>query len=158
MDTTIRYQFYIFLTSIYAGLLIGLIYDLYRVIRLIFKPGKIIAGIEDLIFWLGLAIIFFYIINKSNWGELRGYIFFGTFMGGIIYLKILSKILHPLMVKIFENIILAIKWTVKIIKAPFIKAKKMVKPRIRRINRIKRVPKEAIKEIRRYRKIISKKK
>lgn len=158
MDTTIRIQLYIFLTSIYAGLLIGLIYDLYRVLRYFFKPRRLVSGIEDLIFWLGIAIIYFYIMNKSNWGELRGYVFFGTFIGGIIYLKILSKILHPLMMKVIKAIILVIKWTINMIKVPFVKMKKLLKPRIRRVNRIKRVPKEAIKEIRRYRKIISQKK
>lgn len=158
MDTTIRIQLYIFLTSIYAGLLIGLIYDLYRVMRYFFKPKKIVAGIEDLLFWLGIAIIFFYIINKSNWGEIRGYIFFGTFIGGIVYLKILSKVLHPLMMKLFKAIIFSFKWIVNIIKVPFIKLRSIVKPGMKRINRIKRVPKEAIREIKRYRKIISQKK
>ena len=36
MDATIRVELYIFITSIYAGLLIGLIYDLYRTVD-IFK-------------------------------------------------------------------------------------------------------------------------
>lgn len=158
MDTNIRLQLYIFLTSIYAGLLIGLVYDLYRSMRYFFKPKKIIAGIEDLVFWLALAIAFFYIMNKSNWAELRGYIFFGTFIGAIIYLKILSKLLYPFMIKVFRAIILGVKWITKMIKLPLIKMKKIVRPRIKGINRIKRIPKEAFKEIRRYRKIISQKK
>jgi len=158
MDTTIRIQLYIFLTSIYAGLLIGFAFDLYRVMRYFIKPGRIVAGIEDLLFWVVVAIIFFYIINKSNWGELRGFIFFGTFLGGIIYINILGKVLHPLMMKLFKGSIFLIRWIANIVKIPFVKAKKILIPGIKRINRVKRVPKEAIKEMRRYRKIISQKK
>lgn len=158
MDTTIRVQFYIFLTSIYAGLLIGFAFDLYRVIRYFIKPKRIIAGIEDLLFWIVVAIVFFYIINKSNWGELRGFIFFGTFLGGIIYIKVLSRVLYPLMMKLFRGVIFSVRWTVNMVKIPFARAKKVLIPGIKRMNRIKRVPQEAIKEIKRYRRIISQKK
>ncbi|HHV45644.1 MAG TPA: spore cortex biosynthesis protein YabQ [Tissierellia bacterium] len=158
MDTSIRVQFYIFLTSVYAGLLIGLAFDLYRVIRYFIKPKRILSGIEDLLFWIVVAIIFFYIINKSNWGELRGFIFFGTFLGGIIYIKVLSRVLHPLMMKLFNGIMFITGWAINMIKIPFVRARKMLVPGVKRIKRIKRVPVDAIREIRRYRKIILKKK
>lgn len=158
MDTNIKVQFYIFITSIYAGLLIGLAYDFYRVIRYYFKHKRIAASIGDLLFWVTVAIIFFYIVNKSNWGELRGYIFFGTLLGGIIYFKVLSKILYTLMMKLFKGIIVTIRGFIKILKMPFLKIKRILAPKMKGINRIKRLPKETIKDIRRYKKIISQKK
>ncbi|NLY67036.1 MAG: spore cortex biosynthesis protein YabQ [Tissierellia bacterium] len=158
MDANIRVQLYIFITSIYAGLLIGLIYDLYRVIRYFSRFKKLVTDIGDIFFWLIIALLFFYIMNKSNWAELRGYIFFGTFMGGLIYLKILSKLLYPIMISIFKSIILTLRWLIRIVKFPFIKVNKMIKPKMRRIKKIKAVPWEALREIKRYRKLISKKK
>lgn len=83
MDTTIKIQFYIFLTSIYGGgLIAGLAYDIYRISRLCFKPKKLATLIEDLFFWIGIGIIFFYLLNKNNWAELRFYIFLGFFWRG----------------------------------------------------------------------------
>ncbi|NLX62151.1 MAG: spore cortex biosynthesis protein YabQ [Tissierellia bacterium] len=158
MDATIRVELYIFITSIYAGLLIGLIYDLYRTVRYFSRPKKLVADIGDILFWLIIALVFFYIMNKSNWAELRGYVFFGTFLGTTIYLKILSKVLYPIMLKIFEGIILAIRWIIKIIKLPYIKINKIVQPKMRSLKRVRRIPREAFREIKRYKKLISQKK
>ncbi|NLW23432.1 MAG: spore cortex biosynthesis protein YabQ [Tissierellia bacterium] len=158
MDTTIKVQFYIFLTSLYGGLIAGLAYDIYRVSRYYFKPRKIVTSIEDLLFWIGLALIFFYILNKGNWGELRGYIFIGFSIGGFIYIKFLSKILFPLWVKLFNWIGFAFKGIIKLIGFPIKQIKKLLLPKAKRLAKIKRIPREAIREINRYRKIISNKK
>ncbi len=158
MASDIKIEFYIFLNSVYAGLISGIIYDLYRIIRYFFKPKKLATLIEDLLFWLGVGLIFFYIINKSNWGQLRGYIFLGFFIGGLIYLKVLSKVLFPVLLKLFNKIILIVKGILYVFKFPFIKAKKVISPRMGKIRKIKKIPKESINEIIRLTKIISKKK
>ncbi|NMB28023.1 MAG: spore cortex biosynthesis protein YabQ [Tissierellia bacterium] len=158
MDTTIKVQFYIFLTSLYGGLIAGLVYDIYRVIRRFFKPKKIVTIIEDFIFWVSIALIFFYILNKSNWAELRGYIFLGFFAGGFIYLKILSKILFSFLIKLFNGLGLILKRTMEVIVLPFKYAKRRLSPKIKKIGRIGKIFKEAINEMKRYREIISKKK
>lgn len=158
MAADIKVEFYIFLNSFYAGLIAGLIFDLYRLIRYFFKPRKLVTLIEDLLFWIGIGLIFFYIINKSNWGQLRGYIFIGFFLGGLAYLKLLSKVLFPLFVKLFNRLGLILRGIIYILKLPFVKVKKIISPGIRKIRKAKRVPKEAASEIRRLRRIISKKK
>ncbi|WP_025642473.1 spore cortex biosynthesis protein YabQ [Schnuerera ultunensis] len=100
METTIKIQLYIFLTSIYGGLISGLAYDIYRVNRLYFKPRKIVTILEDLLFWIGISFIFFYIINKSNWGSMRGYIFIGFFFRRIYLFKDIEQNTIPIMGKI----------------------------------------------------------
>lgn len=155
MDTNIKVQFYIFLTSLYGGLIAGLAYDIYRATRHYFKPKKIVTTIEDFLFWVGIALIFFYIVSKSNEGGLRGYIFIGFFSGGFIYIKLLSKVFFSLWIRVFDGIILFIKSIANIIILPLKQLEKILSPRIKKI---KRIPIEAINNIKRYRKIISKKK
>ena len=104
MDITIKMQFYIFLTSIYGGLIAGFFYELYRISRHYFKPKYIVTQIEDFLFWIGISLIFFYILHKSNWGEIRGYVFLGFFMGGFMYLNLLSKLFYPLLKRLFDGI------------------------------------------------------
>jgi len=104
MDNSIKVQGYIFLTSIYGGLIIGFVYDIYRVLRYFLKPKKIATFFEDLTFWIFASLIIFYILIKSNWGEIRGYIFIGFLVGTILYLKIGSKIIYPILLKIFKFI------------------------------------------------------
>jgi len=154
----VKVEFYIFLNSIYAGLISGIVYDLYRVIRYCFKPKRIATLIEDFLFWLGIGLIFFYIINKANWGQLRGYIFFGFFIGGLMYLKVLSKVLFPLLLKLFNKVIFIIKGIHYVLKFPFIKANKIVAPRVKKLRRIKRIPQESVREIIRLTRIILQKK
>lgn len=158
MDATIKIQLYIFLTSVYGGLIAGIAYDIYRLSRYYFKPKKIITIIEDLLFWVSIALIFFYILNKSNWAELRGYIFIGFFLGGIIYLKILSKLLSPLLRKIFNGLRVILKKVANTILSPYKYIKKLLSPKLKRAKKISNIPKDAMREIKRYKSIISKKK
>lgn len=158
MDTTIKVQLYIFLTSLYGGLITGLSYDIYRLSRYFFKPKKIVTLIEDFIFWVGAALIFFYILNRSNWAELRGYIFLGFFAGGFIYLKVLSKILFPFLIKLFNRVGLIFKRIMGTIILPFKHVNKRLSPKIKKIKRTREALREAISEIKRHKAIISKKK
>jgi len=52
-------QAYVFLATVYGGLIIGLFFDIYRMIRRIFKPGKWLTGLLDLIFWIIVAFFSF---------------------------------------------------------------------------------------------------
>lgn len=158
MEISLKSQIYIFITSIYGGLVWGLLYDLYRVIRCYLKPKGISNALEDLLFWMGMSVLFFYIVYKSNWGQLRAYIFLGFSLGGIIYLKILSRVVFTILMKIFRGLGLVIKNIFKLLKGPFVLIKRLIGPKISRAKKIIRIPRYAIKEIKRYRKIISKKK
>lgn len=158
MDNTVKVQFYIFLTSIYGGLIAGLAYDIYRISRLYFKPKKIATLIEDFLFWIGIGLIFFYLLNKNNGAELRGYVFLGFFGGGIIYLKLLSRFLSPFLSKFFSGIIFIYKSIRDLINLPLKSLNKTLNPKVLKIKKFKRIPKEAIREIKKYKKIISKKK
>lgn len=158
MDNTIRLQLYMFLTSIYAGLIAGLVYDIYRANRYYLKPKKIFTVIGDFIFWVGIALIFSYILNKSNWMELRGYIFIGFFLGGFIYLKSLSKILLPFLIKLFKKIDLVFRGIIGIISIPFKYIKRLLKGINKKMNKIKRVFSGSMDEIKKHKSIVSKKK
>ncbi|GMG97567.1 spore cortex biosynthesis protein YabQ [Tepidimicrobium xylanilyticum] len=158
MENTIKVQLYIFLTSVYGGLIFGLAFDIYRAIRYYCNPNKIVTILEDLLFWVFLSFIFFYILNKSSWSSLRGYIFIGFIIGGIIYLKLLSKILFPLWLKLFKGFIILIRNVLRIIKFPIVKVRGILALKKNRINRIKRVPREAFNDIKKYKRILSSKK
>ena len=158
MDNTIKIEFYIFLTSIYGGLIAGIVYDIYRINRNYFKPKKIATLIEDFLFWVVIGFVFFYMLNKNNWAELRLYVFLGFFIGGIIYIKILSKFLFSFLTKVFKGILNICRGIKNLITLPFKALAKFLKPKIMKMKRLKRIPKESFSEMKRYKKIIFKKK
>lgn len=155
MDSSLVLELHIFLTSIFGGIIAGLIYDIYRAIRYYSKPNKFIGYIQDFLFWLIISCVFFYTLIKVNWGEIRGYILLGFSIGVIVYIIAFSKYIYPIGVKTIGIIKKTIKKTIYILVYPFKFCKKKTSPTLKKM---KKVPVEVIKEIKKYKKIISTKK
>lgn len=147
-------QFYIFLISINYGLILGVIYDLYRVFRYYSKPKKILTAIEDILFWLIIAsIIFFFLFNKTD-GIIRGFVILGFIIGFIIYLKIISKYSYFILKKTFGLIFRIINEIIIIISFPFKKASKIFG---KKANKIAKLFRGTLKENLKYLKITKRK-
>lgn len=78
---------------ILAGGSLGLIFDMYRILRLWLKPGQISTGLMDLLFWCVAAPILLLYILIANWGELRFYILIGISIGLMCYYLLFSRII-----------------------------------------------------------------
>ncbi|EOD01153.1 spore cortex biosynthesis protein YabQ [Caldisalinibacter kiritimatiensis] len=169
MENSIHEQVYIFFTTFYGGIIIGFIYDLYRIFRYYSKPKKIATFIEDLVFWIIVSFIALFILIFSNWGEIRGYVFLGFVSGAIVYNKLLSKIVIKILVYIVKAIIKFLKilldillWPIKILAnllyRPYKKVSSEVKKIIRKVKRILKLPARIVKDIKKYTKFILQKK
>lgn len=155
MNDSLMLELHIFLTSIYGGIIVGLVYDLYKSLRYLSKPSKIITYIGDFLFWIIMSYIFFYTLVKINWGEIRGYILFGFFLGIIIYMIVFSKYIYPIFVKMTALIKKCVVFTTSSILYPF---KYLKKRSFKTVNKIKKIPIEIVRDIKKYKKIISTKK
>ena len=158
MDNSIDVQLYIFLTLFYDGLIIGLLFDTYKALRYFFKPNKIVTFFEDLLFWIIIVAVTFYFLLRSSAGELRGYNFVGIILGVTLYMYTLSKLIYPLLLKVFRIIIKIFEKFYKILLLPFTLLKVMLKPYINKFKKIKQASKESIKDMKKYFKLISTKK
>ena len=98
-------QAYLFLVFILNGILIGVIFDIFRILRRSFNTPNIITYIEDAIFWTLSALSVLYTLFVFNNGEIRGYIFIGLFLGIIVYMLFFSKTI----IKVSVNILLFLK-------------------------------------------------
>lgn len=120
MVMTVQSQIYSFLVTVYGGLIIAFIYDIYRVFRQILKPKKVLSSIGDIIFWAVGTIVMLFFMYVSNYVEIRFYSFLGFITGILLYNVLLSRFISDLLLKIYKfaaNIILkAIQITVYPIK------------------------------------------
>lgn len=98
-------QAYLFLVFSLTGIIIGIIFDFFRILRKSFKTSNIITYIEDIIFWILTGFIILYAIWFFNNGEIRTYIFLGIIMGILVYMVTLSSII----IKLFTKILTIIK-------------------------------------------------
>ena len=75
--------------SIFSGILAGILFDLYNIIRG-FKIPKTIVIIEDILFWILTAVIIFTFLLYTNYAFLGPYVYIFMILTLIIYLKFIS--------------------------------------------------------------------
>jgi spore cortex biosynthesis protein YabQ len=122
MMVSVSSQAYIFLCSIAGGMTIAFLYDIFRIFRKAVKTGNAITYIQDLLYWIIVALIMFLTIYYSNEGELRAYLFIGAFIGAVLYALLLSRIIIGsslfiirLIIKILKTIIFVISYPIRFI-------------------------------------------
>ena len=103
-----------------TGILIGLLFDIFRILRKSFHTADWITYIQDVLFWILAGSMMLFSIFTFNHGEIRSYVFIGILVGIVIYMLAISK----LVVKSSVTIILFIK---KILSYPISLIEKVVK-------------------------------
>lgn len=84
-------QTYIFFLFIAVGTIIGLLFDIFRIIRKTIKMHDISIYIQDILFCFVSGTIMLYTICIFNKGEIRAYVFIAIFLGIIFYFLTFSK-------------------------------------------------------------------
>lgn len=84
-------QVTLLLFSIASGILIGILFDIYRVIRGEERPGNIVTAIEDILFWILTGVLVFIFMMYTNYAFLSFNIFVYIAIGLVLYFSILSK-------------------------------------------------------------------
>ena len=116
--------FFIFLIN---GLLIGLLFDFFRILRKAMKTADFITYIEDALFWILTGFIILYSIFTYNNGEIRLFMFMAIILGILIYLAFISKMILNISLGIINVIKKILSTIFSIIKIPFHFFMKMIK-------------------------------
>jgi spore cortex biosynthesis protein YabQ len=114
-------QLYTFITTIATGILLGVLFDCYRVLRGTFRPRAVMTWVTDLLYWLIATVVVFLALVVSNWGELRFYVFLGIVSGVILYYRLLSLYairLFLVIIKLVNGIVALIKKIIMFIIKP----------------------------------------
>lgn len=119
-------QFSSFLITVCIGLILGIIFDLYRIFRGFIRPKWYVTQIGDLIFWTLSTVIAFIILLYGNFGEVRTYVFIGFSLGLLFYFKLLSKKIQRLILKIIEIVVKTSLALFKLIMIPVRLIKRLI--------------------------------
>lgn len=122
----------LFLIFIVNGILIGLLFDFFRILRKSFKTSDIVTYVEDILFWILTGFIILYSIFVFNNGEIRLFLFLGIILGIILYLLFVSSYvikINVFIIKFIKKVIYSIskimlkpiKLFLKLIKRIFFK-------------------------------------
>ena len=136
MILPVNTQLFYFLSTIIAGIAVGVLFDIYRVLLIYNNPNKILLAISDVLYWILCAFITFTIFLRANNGNLRYYTFIGIIFGLFLYFKLASKkfiiAIRNVIFIIIKGLRLAyiimiypIKYTVYFFKYLFLKMKRL---------------------------------
>lgn len=84
-------QAYIFMVFTIVGMIIGVLFDTFRILRKTIKTKDFVTYIEDIVFWILTGIIIIYSMYLFCDGELRFFMVAGIIIGAIIYLLTISE-------------------------------------------------------------------
>lgn len=120
-------QTLLFLIFTINGVLIGIIFDIFRISRKTIKTSDFVTYIEDFLFWIITSIILLYSIFTYNNGELRFFMFLAVILGFSLYLFTISSYLIKINVKIINLVKKVFLKIFEIIYNPFMKVFKILK-------------------------------
>lgn len=110
-----------FVSCIAAGIVIGIVFDMFRVFRTVRRCGKVRTGCIDIVFWLAALCILFAAIYITGDGQIRWFVFMGAGGGFLLYLCTVSPTAVKLLLKIMRTADGILKRCLRIICAPFFK-------------------------------------
>lgn len=130
MENVILTQLYSFLAYLVSGMIIGIFFDIFRILRKSFNTPDIITYLEDILFWLFTGIFLLLVLFKFSNGQLRIYNVLGLLIGVIFYMLTISKFfikvnvtiitfIKNIIYKIIKIVLYPIKYIFKIIKKLF---------------------------------------
>ena len=148
MSQDIVQEFTFFLHSIFMGFIITFAYDWLLIFRKLFRHGKILISLEDLIYWFLCGISVFYMLYKENSGVLRWFAVMGAALGMLFYkiiindrfVNVMSTCIHKIMWFMFrliqivlmpiKRLFSAVRRFVRFLIKKFKKVKEFVKKRL----------------------------
>ena len=109
-------QTYLFIVFSIVGIIIGVLFDIFRILRKSFKTKDIVTYIEDILFWILTGIIILFSMYKFSNGELRFFMIIGIIMGTLMYMITFSRYVIKISVFIINIIKTIIVYPIKVIE------------------------------------------
>ena len=88
--------------SLLSGIITGVFFDIYRLIRGFENPNRFLTIIQDLLFWTLTSIVVFIFLMYTNEGYINFYVYVSLIIGVYLYLRLLSKIFIKLQYRLLK--------------------------------------------------------
>lgn len=132
----------LFLLSIGFGFLLGILYDVFRTVRLVISDSKGFVIFMDLLYFTFCTFLNFCYLLTLDYGKIRFYIVFAELLGWLIYYFSfgaiavrVSRFISGLIKRFFRLLTKPIKFILRKIKPAYIKVIKFLKKIFRKSNK-----------------------
>ncbi|CAI3678218.1 spore cortex biosynthesis protein YabQ [Clostridium neonatale] len=117
MPLQISMQFNIVFFSILAGIITGILFDMYRIIRGL-SNFKAVVIVEDILFWILASIIVFTFLLYTNYAFLTPYVYIFICCTILLYMIFISKYFYSIEKFILDIIFKIIRVILKNLSYP----------------------------------------
>ena len=104
MNATVLQEFMLLLIDLAIGVGIGFMFDCYRVLRRLLKPGWLVTQLADFFFWVCCALLTFRVFFVVTGGAVNFYNLLFIPIGTALYLKLASRSVQRPLLLIFRQI------------------------------------------------------
>lgn len=109
-------QFENLMPALGLGFILGFLYDIVRLLRLICSKGKTFLFVTDMLFVIMSAVTSYLLYIAVNNGHIRVYLVAAQILGATVYRFTAGELIFSF----FEKITLAVKKIIKTVFAPFL--------------------------------------
>lgn len=102
MVISINQQFGLIIFNLVSGMITGVLFDLYRLIRGFNNSNKIITFIEDTLFWIFTSVVVFTFLLYTNYAYIGMYVYLWIGIGIYLYMKLISRFFISSQYKVFK--------------------------------------------------------
>ena len=88
----IRQEVMVFILALLAGGIVRLVYRVIVCVRRMIRHTRLAVEIEDLVYWLGVAVYLFVQIYHTSDGSIRWYFALGVVLGAILSSILIKKV------------------------------------------------------------------
>ena len=88
-----------------VGVFLAASYDVLRILRGIIPHSVFFVNLEDLIYWIYVAVVVFVELYDKNDGRLRGYVFGGLLAGMVIYAASFGRFCVPCIIRFLQRVL-----------------------------------------------------
>lgn len=168
MEENIYVQIYIFLFTLYGGLLIGILYDMIDLLLGNQNKKNKGRGKKDILFWMLAIVVVLGILFYSNDGIVRIYTLLGFAVGWILYFWLLSKFIRKVIAFLIEIVrtilttilillVIPFQWIRSIFYFPMMKVWNRGVQLKEKLIKYFHIPKLMITQFKKYKKYLNKK-
>lgn len=88
-----------------VGMFLAACYDVLRILRGIIPHGTFLVNLEDLVYWIYVAVVVFVELYDKNDGRLRGFVFGGLLAGMILYACSFGRFCVPVIIRFLRRVL-----------------------------------------------------
>lgn len=88
-----------------VGVFLAASYDVLRIFRGLVPHGTFLINLEDLLYWIYVAVVVFVVLYDKNDGQLRGYVFGALIVGMTVYGCSFSRICVPPIICLLRRVL-----------------------------------------------------